>query len=112
MTAEPIVERHRTDKRLSRRSAHPAGSQRPDKALSARRASRAARFRGDPGGKKRICPAAAPSPARPHAADRRHHRRSAAMKAIFRATAILGSASVINILIGIISSKVTALLLG
>lgn len=34
------------------------------------------------------------------------------MKAILRATAILGSASVINIAIGLVSSKVTAVLLG
>jgi antigen flippase len=34
------------------------------------------------------------------------------VKSIFRATAILGSASVINIAIGLVSSKVTAVLLG
>jgi antigen flippase len=34
------------------------------------------------------------------------------MRSIFRATAILGSASVINVVIGLVSSKVTAVLLG
>lgn len=34
------------------------------------------------------------------------------MKAIFKATAVLGGASAINILIGLVSSKVTAVLLG
>jgi PST family polysaccharide transporter len=34
------------------------------------------------------------------------------MRAIFRATAMLGGASVINILLGLVSAKVTALLLG